>query len=122
MYDRTYFNSSDDYFDWDCELGQVVLTIVLDNGWECRDIEDNREKVIGIGGRRGVVQFWSPGIGEWGDYYDPSLLDVISDIGFAKALFGEEKWVNCVTEFIVSVDKKEYIQSHVLTKCGDASE
>ena len=98
-----------DEFYWSSELGQSLLTSALENGFECKDIEDNRETLNGIGGRLGLIQFWSSRLGEWGGYYEPQLVQAITNHDFAKAVFGET-WKEVVTAFVLSDDREAFME------------
>src|SRR3990167_2062800 len=52
----------DDEFYWNGDLGQEILAVALEQGWQCRDSEDNRDGIQGFGGRLGLIQFWSGGL------------------------------------------------------------
>ena len=75
----------------DYKVMQAVLSVAIDNGWTHRHLEDNRERVKGIGGMLGEIQFWDGGLGEWGSYCEIPVEEIIFSHSFAKAFWGEEK-------------------------------
>ena len=94
------------------DLGQEILAVALEQGWQCRDSEDNRDGIQGFGGRLGLIQFWSGGLGDQGGYYHPALVQVVTDHSFAKSFFGS-RWRDELTAFVLSDDRVEFIKAAV---------